>query len=458
MEGLLGDKWSRKLTVPGADSSSEEQAIYRPSPYEEALRGPYTESNSWILTTPSPLSSIRETSNTDSDLTVALQTHNHGESDLTRLESTKDHLPGSLRRYTTPDLGSISLPVAQQLPTKAAALELVKETFTSYNKFLPIFDEEDFLQEFQVKYETSNPGDPGWWACVNIVLSLAYRLRAVRTHGPTHANTQAGGYFQNALSVVPDLSFSYRSLSAVQALVGMASILQGTPNPEPSSVLTAAALRLAQNMNMHRECSNSNLTTSQAEQRRRVFWIAYILDKDISLRLKRPFSQDDDDMDVQLPSKKRFAISDHEIESCAVNLLNYRIGLAVIQGQVYKQLYSIQARRQSELQRAIAAQELFSALSYWKSIAQPELPEESEILSGCKLSDEMIHKVVLRLTYIHCLTMIDRHLPPTTRPFSDQESSQTEPLLPSGSECLAELRKAIRLLGVIPHGDCACVW
>lgn len=406
MEALFGDQLRGKSAVPDDSSPKGQTTISRPSPSSTgALSPPHDHSIPW-----------------------------------------------------TPEIGPFSQPAPQQLPTKVVALELVKETLSGYNKFLPIFDEENFLHEFQLKYATSNPGDAGWWACINVVLSLAYRLRALRTSDPTDANARAGGYFQNALAVVSELSISYRSLAAVQALVGMASILQGTSNPIPSSVLAAVALRLAQNMDLHRECSNSGLTASQAEQRRRVFWMAYILDKDISLRLMRPFSQDDDDMDVHLPSKMRHEISEHETEICPVSLLNYRIGLAIIQGQVYKQLYSTQAKQQAESQRAIAARELNSSLSYWKSIAQPELPAESTRFSGVQLSGVMIHKVVLRLTYIHCLAMIDRHLPPMIQPSLGQEPSQSVQLLYLESACLSESRQAIRLLDLIPHRDCACIW
>ncbi|KAH0435626.1 fungal specific transcription factor [Colletotrichum camelliae] len=336
-----------------------------------------------------------------------------------------------------------------QLPSKAVALELVQETFNNYNRFLPLFDEEDFLREFHLKYSTSNPEDASWWACLNVVLSIAHRLRGLRTLNPTHENNLAGVYIKNALSIVSELNVA--SISAVQALVGMAFILQGTPNPEPASMLVAAALRLAQALNLHREASDTSLTKEQAEIRRRVFWKVYVLDKDISLQTCRPFSQDDDDMDVRLPSNTN-------LDSCNVELFNHRVGLAIIQGQVYKRLYSIRAGRQTETQRAIAAQELSSVLSYWKSSAQLEPPEDFLILSGSRVAGEMIHKVVLRLTYIHCLTMIDRHLSPTARSPLDQELGWSGISLPPGSLCLAESRKAIRLIEAIPHGDCSCIW
>ena len=458
MEKLLGDQLPSDSAVPDG-GSSQQQTTSRPSPSTETPIAPENQIHPRIPETLSVMPCTKETSNPGSDLSVAFRAHDHREIDLSTVgKYTTDYLGRSLWLQASPELGPFSLPNLRQLPTKAVALELVKETFSSYIKFLPLFDEEDFLNEFEVKYAISNPGDPGWWACINVVLSIAQRLRALRTSDPTHANAQARDYFQSAMAVVSELIISHNSLSAVQALVGMASILQGTSNPEPSSVLIGAALRLAQNMNLHRECSNSDLSASQAENRRRVFWIAYILDKDISLRMKRPFSQDDDDMDVQLPSRTHCETPEHEIESCAVNLLNYRIGLAVIQGQVYKQLYSLQAKRQAEPQRTAAAQELNSSLSYWRSITQPELPEESLTLSECRLTTEVIHKMVLRLTYVHCLAMIDCHLPPMASSVSHQDPTEPEPLLPSESASLVESRKAIRLLELIPHEDCACIW
>ncbi|KFA51649.1 hypothetical protein S40293_10128 [Stachybotrys chartarum IBT 40293] len=451
VEAKLGDKSLREPTLPH-DSSREEQTTSALSLHTAALITTPNESNPWIQMSESQLPSPEQKSNLEFHFGVSSWAHDHGENDLSRLGGhITDGLAGTLWPHSAPELRPFFLPARQQLPTKAVALELVKETFSNYLRFLPLFDEDDFLKEFQLKYSTSNPGDAGWWACLNVVLSIAHRLRTLRTLDPTHDNILACGYIQNALGVVSELSVSNRSLSAVQALAGMACILQGTPNPEPASMLVAAALRLAQALDLHRECSSPGLTQSQAEKRRRVFWMVYVLDKDICLRTCRPFSQDDDDMDARLPSNTGF-------EPYNVDLFNYRIGLAVLQGQVYKQLYSIRAGRQTEIQRAIAAQELSSLLSYWKTNAQLESPEDSTILPGCQISGKMIHKLVLRLTYIHCLAMINRHLPPTARSPSNQELSWSEPLLPRGSLCLAESRKAIRLVEVIPRGDSSCIW
>lgn len=446
VEALLGERSLGKPIVHDINSRKEETthaAFFNTAALTKTRNG----NNPWAPGSKPHTPSPKQTSNLGYNLGVAFREHDHNESDSCTLGG---FITDRMWHHPAPELQSVSLPARQQLPTKAFAIELIEETFNNYNRFLPLFDEEDFLREFQLKYSTSNPRDAGWWACLNVVLSIAHRLRSIRAIDPTQDHILAFGYVQNALSVVSELNVSDRSLSAVQALAGMACILQGTPDPEPAAMLVAAALRLAQAMNLHRECSGLGLTDSQAEKRRRVFWKLYILDKDISLRTGRPFGQDDDDMDVRLPSNA-------SLEPGNMDLFNCRIGLALVQGQVYKQLYSVQAGRQTPTQRAIAAQELSSLLSYWKSSAQLELPEDSTTVSGLQLSGEMIHKVVLRLTYIHCLTMIDHHLPSTTRLSSHQELSRPEPSSPSNL-CVAESRKAIRLVESIPQGDCACVW
>lgn len=57
--------------------------------------------------------------------------------------------------------------------------------------------------------------------------------------------------------------------------------LMGTPNPQPSFFLVAAALRLAHSLGLHKKGSTfSGLDKAEIEQRQRVYWIAYMLDKE----------------------------------------------------------------------------------------------------------------------------------------------------------------------------------
>jgi hypothetical protein len=54
---------------------------------------------------------------------------------------------------------------------------------------------------------------------------------------------------------------------------------QGSSYADLSCFLGSAAVRLSQNMGMHRESTGAELSPHVAEERREIFWIGYILDK-----------------------------------------------------------------------------------------------------------------------------------------------------------------------------------
>lgn len=355
-------------------------------------------------------------------------------------------------------LGPFSLPSFHPLPPQHIALELVEEAFAGFYDFYPLFDKNDFLVQFRANYaHASNSTDPAWWACINTVLSLAHRLRAmraIRTSGdPAEENEGSCGHIHNALAVLSELLLLHNSVAAVQALVGMAAVLQGTPNPHSASVLVTAALRMAQGMGFHRrtcrdDIANNSLSAEQKTQRRRVFWIAFCIDKDISLRTGQPFAQDDDDMDPDLPPAME------GVSAGAHGMFHARIGLAVIQGQIYKKLYSVQATRQSAVDRAAVADELNMLLLYWKSSAMVDdaaLETDEASMTGNSVAAGCLHRLILRFTYVNCLAMID---PYVTTPPNLQETNIS---VPKGI-CVVEAQEAMALVQEMPQGDYFIIW
>src|SRR5690554_5990729 len=79
--------------------------------------------------------------------------------------------------------------------------------------------------------------------------------------------------------------------------------MQGTANPQPAFFLVAAAVRIATSIGMHRKGNSFGLTPFESEQRRRLFWVLYMLDKDTALRSGRPPCINDDDCNVELPEE-----------------------------------------------------------------------------------------------------------------------------------------------------------
>ena len=142
-------------------------------------------------------------------------------------------------------LGEFSLPSLQSLPAKPEAWQLLQEIFESFNLYMPLFDETEFIKRFHEQYamSASEPYNLAWWACINVALALGHRFRAMRLSDPSHENARSCKYIHNALAVVAGLSVMPNSLAAIQALLGMAIVLRGSPNMEASSILVATAMR-----------------------------------------------------------------------------------------------------------------------------------------------------------------------------------------------------------------------
>jgi hypothetical protein len=273
---------------------------------------------------------------------------------------------------------------------------------------------------------------------------------------------------KNAIAVFAELTMRNTDLLSVQALLGMALFLQGTPNPQPTFLLIAAAIRLSHSIGLHKRGTGFNLNPVEIEQRKRVFWIAYMLDKDLCLRSGRPPAQDDDDMNVELPEADpvdnigNIPLADGKGK---MNLFRLMCEFAVIESKVYKRLYSTKAVKQSDGELLATIGELDQELENWKDSIPIDFRPEHEIKASH--TPLILHVVVLHLTYYNCLTTIHRmsiHHGYWTSRLSNYaiQGLNAKPLNPrvfsSAALCTAAARASISLLKYIPQGDFSCVW
>lgn len=310
------------------------------------------------------------------------------------------------------------------------------------------------MRTFESKHTDMN--DPAWWACVNVVLALTHRFDifddiAALDNRKCHATL---GYFQNAFTVVDQLLTMQPTLWSVQALLGMSIIVQGAPNQRSVALLNSSAIKIAQSMGLHKRCQDYYLSGAEIEQRKRVFWIAYVLDKDISLQTGHPPAQDDDDMDLDLP------FDNNPTESNNTDLFNCRIRLALIQSQIYRRLCSVRAGKQSIAERIIAAKELEAMLQTWRTSVNLDFRQDywRENLQLPQSKPTLLH-IIIRLTYFKALATIYSSLPITPSNLNLDESPDPTEIHTMQAPILyvAEARKAIKLLQITPHGEQACV-
>ncbi|KAF3393410.1 hypothetical protein DPV78_009517 [Talaromyces pinophilus] len=358
--------------------------------------------------------------------------------------------------------------VFKPLPPKEEAMSLFRDYFDNLNCLLPLFHEPTFMHLVERQYSRDPYEGSGWWASINIVLALSHRLRVMSHLVPQEEDKKAWLYLKNAMGVLTELTMRNTDLLSVQALLGMSLFLQGTPNPQPSFFLVAAAIRLSHSIGLHKRGSLFNLNPVEVEQRKRVFWIAYMLDKDICLRSGRPPVQDDDDMNVELPSEippDNVGIIPLVASEGKFNIFKVMCRFAIIQSRVYKRLYSTKAAKQSDGEILNTIGELDKELEEWKDSIPLDYRPEHEIKTTH--TPLILHVMIIHFAYYNCLTTIHRmavHHGYWTSRLSNYaiQGLNIRPLNPrvfsSANICVSAARASINLIKYIPQGDFACVW
>lgn len=291
---------------------------------------------------------------------------------------------------------------------------------------------------------------------MNVVLALAHQLPS-ETGTSLGEERDAWGYFQNALSVTNMLLTTQYTLAAVQALLGLSMIILATPHQSSASLFASSAMKLAHKIGLHKQCHDPELSFAEIEQRRKVFWIAYSIDKDISLQTSQPPTQDDEDMDVDLPCRSPNDLI--QPENAAYSIFYFRTRLALIQGEIYTRLLSVKASKQGPSELAMTATELKMKLQAWKTSVPVELFENytGPILDGPSL-DGSRHPVYLQLLYFRVLAVIHDALPVFSPEVQASIEGIRDHMLFAPITYPEEARNALKLLNVTPRRKFACLW
>ena len=268
---------------------------------------------------------------------------------------------------------------------------------------------------------------------------------------------EAWGYFQNAFAATNQLMARHYTLASVQALLGMAMIMMAMPHQRPVTLLTSSAIKIAHNLGLHRQYQYPMLSAIESAERIRVFWVAYSLDKDISLQTRQPPTQGDEDMDIKPPSENGYG----PVQPGGIhhNLFYFRTRLAIIQGQIYRRLLSVKAGKQSPSERAMAVEELEMTLQTWKRSVPIELFCD---YSGSALdrwpSETSRNPVYLQLLYFKTLAVIHESLPIFPWYHEIQSSEVRVHIISAPVTYPVEARSAIKLFNVTPRRKFACIW
>jgi hypothetical protein len=255
-----------------------------------------------------------------------------------------------------------------ELPPFHKTLLIVERYLATTNTILPLFHPGTLLQTVKMWYDTPQLRNRNNWAVINVVLALGHCLS---DPDDSIVTGRTSTYLNQVQSVLTELILGDPDLVIVQVVIGMALLFQSTNNLKPAAILTNTALNLAHSLGLHIKNHSIHLGPTVVMQRDRVFWMAYILDRDISMRTAQPPVQRDEDISLDLPPLEPG--TDHAgfvfapDSTTRLNFFRVRIQLARIQGKVYDQVYSVLGQSAGLEETNAKASNMLHLLDDWTS-------------------------------------------------------------------------------------------
>ncbi|RCI04688.1 hypothetical protein CU098_012338 [Rhizopus stolonifer] len=207
---------------------------------------------------------------------------------------------------------------------------------------LPVVHKKKFLEQYHNMSSNDSP-----FLLMQAVLALTFRFASQRLPDLVKDASEFGDmYFRKVMKRLRDSDRS--RLCYVQASLLMVLYLDMDEGDVESMQWCTAgsAIRMAQDLGLHRSCVNWNLPRSEIEIRHRVFYSCYVIDRCLSARAGKPLTILDRDFDTDLPSP--YEIEDEDGSDPPGQPI-YRsfilmIKLCEILGRILKALYAPNAK------------------------------------------------------------------------------------------------------------------
>jgi hypothetical protein len=273
-----------------------------------------------------------------------------------------------------------------ELPAEGLVRQLIDTYLANINSILPLFDPQQLTQTVNQWYNSPTQRSRTSWAVINVVMAIA-QYCSFGQIGFGHADfsfSSVQDCLNKAQSALTEILMGDIELANLQVVLGLVIIFQCTSDIKPAVFLISTALRLCQVLGIHRSDSDfyGNATPREALQPKRVFWIAYILDRDIAMRIRQAPIQQDTDVNLELPPKKPDEdaagfVSTPEMDQHGFNVFRAHVELSQIQGYVYDALFSVRSQQLSPGKRAASCQEIRLLLKDWKARIPATLSAEA---------------------------------------------------------------------------------
>ncbi|CAH0028094.1 unnamed protein product [Clonostachys rhizophaga] len=369
-----------------------------------------------------------------------------------------------------------------QLPGENVTRKVLQCFHQSHTWLLfPVIDHVLFEKTILMAYHSNqDPGTP--WvsaaACILCLHAISNRLRDVRALATSVNDTE---FADIAQAFLPYLT-GEATIESLQAVLMLQEYRRASGRWQCANMLHGLACRMVCELKGHIQHSASSFgfgeheSNRQIDHIRRLFWICYIRDKDVSLRSGQPPSLAGDYCDLALPEDYS-CYYDHFLrldngkdtqadQGCTFDtVVPGDVRLSIIGEEAFRLLYSPTALKMNDAELLLRIRQLDDQLENWRLTVPSEfrprlsIPPDRPFLPDRTKANFLpsVFRLQLQLDYHYTLTAIHTTVRRCGSEYSESESlpedlhlvlhSSIDLLLEASRSTLILLKFAIDLLG-----------
>ncbi|KAI9273713.1 fungal-specific transcription factor domain-containing protein [Sporodiniella umbellata] len=317
------------------------------------------------------------------------------------------------------------------MPPKDLEDHLLDLYFKNFYPLLPILHKKLFIQSFNRNEVPS--------LLLNAIYAVASRVSPdPRVRADPSKPETAGEVFFERARLLLDLEWDNFKLYTVQSLLLMSSHQNGALKTTRGWLYSGMAIRMSQNLGLHRNCDSWNITNEEKEERKRLFYSCFIIDRLSCAMHGRSPMIDDRDYDTPYPSESDE--DDLQRVPRVMENFHYLIKICEILGEVIRDLYMVKGR--SHLSLVITPDGIVSSLDKKLNKWMAKLPPNLQYRPPNSRLNEQAPAPTLELCQLHMLfytTLILTHRPFIPGPAKTVSSS----VFPSASICTFAANKIL---------------
>ncbi|KAK5686030.1 hypothetical protein LTS10_002144 [Elasticomyces elasticus] len=330
----------------------------------------------------------------------------------TDYEAPDNHtnFPGSLVQHTN-EIGFVGHPglfdsvtasegplARPYLPPADEAFALLQEFLHDFNSKIPLIAPEHIYALMRDCYSGAAGDTHSAWVLSYMAIGIAHRLRAMSIFQVPDDMSRADWYLTQCLNRLPDLIMQEPSTQLVQAVLGIAILVQTSSRSEKAALYVSMALHFMQTLGYHDTAARHDTPREQ----KYCFWIAFFMDTDMSLSSMRQGTQSLSEIGISLPDarNKDWWSECHCSVGPGVNIFALHTGLAVIQAETLERLFSVKSRQLSDTVLETTYMDILDRLQAWRRLNVDMAVQE--VFKSMFRSD-VVHLIILEAAYFRTL-------------------------------------------------------